>query len=118
MKLLQNHSICLILSLGGGVCLVAPSAQAQTCYRLTDITELGFSTVSADDRFSINSAGEVVGSFVVNGQRHALLWLPQPNSNYDPPNATVWHSVCTTCQCCPGRPHRPSLVTLMMLGLW
>lgn len=21
----------------------------------------------------------------MNGQRHALLWLPQPNANYDPP---------------------------------
>ena len=74
----------------GGACLVAQSAHAQTCYRLTNIAQLGFSPVSADDRFSINSAGEVVGSFEVNGQRHALLWLPQPNTNYDPPNGLAF----------------------------
>ncbi len=53
-------------------------ASAQTCYRLTDIRALGF-LPGIDDILGINSAGEAAFTAVVNAEKHAFVWLPQPN---------------------------------------
>ena len=62
--------------------LAADRATAQnTCWRVTDVTALGGSPVADYQIPGINAAGEVVGSFKVNGEWHTFVWLPVTNPN-------------------------------------
>lgn len=69
-----------VACLAGAACgyVGASVATAETCYRVTDIRALGF-LPGIDDILGINSAGEAAFTAVVNGEKHAFVWLPQPN---------------------------------------
>ena len=58
------------------------NAQDPPRFRVTDLGALGF-TPNPDDEgtLGISNRGEVVYSIDVNGERHAMLWLPEPNYN-------------------------------------
>ena len=63
--------------------LAADRATAQnTCWRVTDVTALNGAPVGDRQIPGINAAGEVVGSFKVNGEWHAFVWLPVANPSY------------------------------------
>ena len=50
--------------------------------KVTDLGNLGFVPDPEEEgTFGINNNGEVVFSLDVNGERHAMLWLPEPNYN-------------------------------------
>ncbi|MCZ6811834.1 MAG: hypothetical protein O7D97_07500 [Planctomycetota bacterium] len=81
MRRINSHSAVACLA-GAALGLVDSSiATAQTCYRLTDLKALGFPP-GPDQRFGINTAGEVAFTAVVNERRHAFVWLPQPNYGF------------------------------------
>ena len=65
------------------------NAQDPPRFRVTDLGNLGFvPDPDEEGTLGINNNGEVVYSIDVNGERHAILWLPEPNyslpaGNYD-----------------------------------
>ncbi len=80
MRRINHHSAVACLA-GAALGLIAVNtATAQTCYRVTDLRALGF-LPDIDDILAINSAGEAAFTAVVNGEKHAFVWLPQPNYN-------------------------------------
>lgn len=67
-----------------GACVLCSSfASAQPApMRIIDLGPIGpdgSADGDFDNSFGINCRGEVCGSMIVNGERHAFLWLPQPN---------------------------------------
>ncbi len=57
--------------------VVVWSATAQdTCYRIVDLGALGFTPVITEGIFGINNANQAVFTAVVNGKKHAMLYLP------------------------------------------
>jgi hypothetical protein len=63
--------------------IAAAGAAAQnTCYRVVDAADLGSLPVGDRQVPGINPSGEIVGSYYVDGQWHAFLWLPDENPNY------------------------------------
>lgn len=64
------------------IVLTAAPAGGATTYRALNLTPLGFQPADQgfgfEDILAINEGGAVVGSFVVNENRHAFLWLPAP----------------------------------------
>ena len=56
--------------------LGAGPVMAQDCYRLVDITALGFIPNPNDITFGINDQHEAVGAYMVGQKKHAFLWLP------------------------------------------
>ncbi|MHC4406649.1 MAG: hypothetical protein ACYTG0_44060 [Planctomycetota bacterium] len=52
--------------------------QDPTCYRITDLAEVGF-VPGPMENFGINSDGEIAFTINVNGEKHAFVWLPQAN---------------------------------------
>ena len=58
------------------------NAQDPPRFQVTDLGNLGFVPDPEEEgTFGINNNGEVVFSLDVNGERHAMLWLPEPNYN-------------------------------------
>lgn len=59
------------------------TAQDPPRFRVTDLGDLGFTPnpgpVNEEGTFGISNRDEVVYSIDVNGERHAMLWLPEPN---------------------------------------
>ncbi|MCH8316444.1 MAG: hypothetical protein IIA64_10760 [Planctomycetes bacterium] len=55
--------------------VVSSAAAQETCYRIVDLGELGF-TPGIDDISGINNANQAVFTAVVGGKKHAMLYLP------------------------------------------
>jgi hypothetical protein len=75
------RSLCV---LGATAALIAAAGAAaqNTCYRVVDAADLGSLPVGDRQVPGINPSGEIVGSYYVDGQWHAFLWLPDENPNY------------------------------------
>jgi probable HAF family extracellular repeat protein len=64
----------------------APVSSADVTYMVTHLVDvdISFFGLEEGDILAINAQGEVVGSFVVDGHRHAFLWLPADNYGLSP----------------------------------
>ena len=86
MRRINRHSAAACLAGAALILLAANVATAQqTCYRVTDLGALNFAP-GLDDIFGINNLGEVAFTVDVDpgvpADKHAFLWLPQPNYGF------------------------------------
>ncbi|MCH8152484.1 MAG: hypothetical protein IH830_08945 [Planctomycetes bacterium] len=78
MRKVKRQSVVTCVA-GSALALLGGSiATAQTCYRLTDIRALGF-LPGSDNIFGLNYLGEAAFTAEVNEEKHAFVWLPNPN---------------------------------------
>ncbi len=76
----RTHILCASVAACLSWAVVWSAAAQEACYEITDLGALGF-TPGSVNVFGVNNAGEAVFTAVVDGKRHAMLYLPLPAYN-------------------------------------